>query len=151
VKAAAARARKLRRRNFSRRDGPKLSLSTSKKKSFKQPRSSALSRWKKRYGIAQHALSESRAARDFQQRVSKSDHLFTPFLPFVKSCLEREAIARASELIGSCVEEIVTVETSVALEGHRLALSSKKETMKVSWSSCVSTLDSTKRDLLSEK
>ena len=101
AKAAAARARRLRRRNFSRRDGLKLSLTTSKKKkSFKQPRDSALSseEWKKRCGIAQHALTESRAARDFQHRVSRSDYIFTPFLPFVKSRLEREAIARASEL-----------------------------------------------------
>jgi hypothetical protein len=44
AKAAAAHARKLRRRNFSRRDGPRLSLSSSKKKSFKQPRTSRLSK-----------------------------------------------------------------------------------------------------------
>ena len=43
VKAAAVRARKLRRRNFSRRDGSRLLLSSSKKKSFKQPRTSKLS------------------------------------------------------------------------------------------------------------
>ena len=102
VKAAAARARRLRRRNFSRRDGPRLSLSSSKKKTFKQPRTSGLSseEWKKRYALAQHALSESRAARGFQQRVSKSDYIFTPFIPFVKSLLEREAIVRASRLGG---------------------------------------------------
>ena len=54
VKAAAARARRLRRRNFSRRDGPRLSLSSSKKKTFKQPRTSGLSseEWKRRYARA---------------------------------------------------------------------------------------------------
>jgi hypothetical protein len=44
-----------------------------------------------------------------------------------------------------------TVETNVALEGYRLVLSSKKETMKMSWSSCVSKLGSTMRDLLVER
>ena len=74
TKAAADRARRLRRRSISRRDGPRLSLSSSKKKTFKQPRTSRLSseEWKKRYALAQHALSESRAARDFQHRVSIS-------------------------------------------------------------------------------
>ena len=102
VKAAAARARRLRRRNFSRRDGPRLSLSSSKKKTFKQPRTSGLSseEWKKRCALAHHALSESRVARGFQQRVSKSDYIFTPFIPFVKRLLEREAIVRASRLGG---------------------------------------------------
>ena len=102
TKAAAVRARRLRRRNFSRRDGPRLSLSSSKKKSFKQPRTSKLTseEWKKRYALAQHALSESRVARDFQHRVSKTNYIFTPFIPFVKSLLEREAIVRASRLGG---------------------------------------------------
>ena len=102
TKAAAVRARKLRRRNFSRRDGPKLSFSSSKKKSFKQPTTSRLSseEWKKRYALALHAMSESRVARDFQQRVSKSDYIVTPFIPFVKNLLEREAIVRASRLGG---------------------------------------------------
>ena len=102
TRAAAVRARKLRRRNFSRRDGPRLSLSSSKKKSFKQPRTSKLSseEWKKRYALARHALSESRVARDFQHQVSKTNYILTPFVPFVKSLLEREAIVRASRLGG---------------------------------------------------